>query len=200
MANWYKIDGIAYPFPAHVHPTEDCRFARDYQGGATGYSAGVTNSLILNFKKDVAKRNRPEWTYRQGAVDSFARELCDIFQPGSVATVTNIPTSKPRSSADYDQRFEDMFARLKTYRPNLNIIYPLDVIAQQQPTHLGGSRNPTTLQANLVFRGFSQSPPQHLILIDDVITQGAHFRACVDCLRQNNFNGQIIGLFWARTI
>lgn len=71
MAKWYKFDGVVYPFPQYILPTDDCRFARDYKGGATGYSAGVTNSLILNFKKEVSKIGKPEWSYRQNAIGIF---------------------------------------------------------------------------------------------------------------------------------
>lgn len=93
-----------------------------------------------------------------------------------------------------------MFNILKTLRPNLEIIYPLDVSVVQQASHQGGTRSVSTLQSNLTFCGFPLPQPDRLILIDDVVTSGSHYRACVDFLRLSGYTGMIYGLFWARTI
>lgn len=197
--SWIKFDGITYPFPAYINQSEDCRFARDYIPGI-GYKGCQTNDLVLNFKQDISKKGSGSWQYRQWALNVFADELASIFGSNSQSFVTNIPTSKPRTSNQYDFRFEDMFQALKMKRPNLNIIYPLDVGTVQVASHHGGSRSVSTLSSNLVFAGLPNPHPDRIILVDDVVTSGSHFRACNDFLVSNGFQGQIIGLFWARTI
>lgn len=199
MASWYKFDGTVYSYPTYVDPSEDCRFARDYIPGK-GYAGGQTNDLVLNFKQDISKKNTNSWQYRNWAVGVFADELASAFKSTSQIFVTNVPTSKPRGSSSYDFRFEDMFKVLKTKRPNLNIFFPLDVATAQTPSHHGGTRTPATLQSNLVLTSFPNVHPERIVLVDDVVTSGSHFRACVDFLRAKGFQGEIIGLFWARTI
>jgi predicted amidophosphoribosyltransferase len=45
-----------------------------------------------------------------------------------------------------------------------------------------------------------QDQKQNIILVDDVITQGAHFKACKTLLQQEFPNSKIKGLFIARTV
>ena len=44
------------------------------------------------------------------------------------------------------------------------------------------------------------SPHTHIVLIDDVITSGAHFAACKRKIRTNYPNMDIVGVFWAKSI
>jgi predicted amidophosphoribosyltransferase len=39
-----------------------------------------------------------------------------------------------------------------------------------------------------------------IVVIDDVLTTGSHFRAVHDCIRANGYLGDIIGVRWARAL
>ena len=39
-----------------------------------------------------------------------------------------------------------------------------------------------------------------LIIFDDVLITGTHFGAVSDFLKKNGYKGEIVGVFWARTI
>lgn len=44
------------------------------------------------------------------------------------------------------------------------------------------------------------SPPRDLIILfDDVLTTGSHFRACKDLLQEQFLNARIVGLFIGRS-
>ncbi len=184
----------------YIEKDDVCIYARDYVGGHKGYQAGDTNSLILNFKKPSSKKNTDEWKWRENAVERFSTEISLLFKPDSTATITAIPSSKAKNDPKYDNRFEDLFEQLSKLRPKLRIERPVEIKQTIDASHRTGEREPEIIKENYMWKGFKKETPKGLCLVDDILTSGAHFRAMSDFLRENKYNGKIVGVFLAKTI
>ena len=198
MGIWYKLEGSYLAFYPHLKIEDKCAYAREYKT-QIGYKGSKTNSLISNFKKSPRKRDTKEWQYRKQAVKRFAEEIAQLFKPNINATITAIPSSKPKIHSDYDRRFEDLFEELLKIRPALNIEWPVEIKEVVQASHLGGSRDPEDIKKKYIWKGFKSSFDK-IGIIDDVLTTGAHFRAMSDFLKEKDYKGEIVGLFWSRAV
>lgn len=174
-------------------------YAREYKA-RQGFDAGETNQLIYNFKKSPSVRNTGQWYYRNQAVLKFAQEASELIRQDAHGVVTAIPSSKAKSDPEYTNRFEDFFSQLLSLRPNLVVNWPVEIAVTVPSAHLNGNRNPDAIKGNYVWKGFQGEMPNSLIVFDDVVTTGSHFRAMHDFLRENGFNGDLYGIFWARSI
>ena len=154
----------------------------------------------MNFKKPPSAKGTAQWEYRDRAVKTFSKEVELLFKPDSLATITAVPSSKAKNDPEYDNRFEDLFEELKKSRPNLNIEWPIEIKQTIKSTHLSGDRDPETFKQNCFWKGFRKDHPKILIVFDDVLTTGGHFKAVSDFLKKNGYKGEIVGVFWARAI
>ena len=115
--------------------------------------------------------------------------------------ITSVPSSKAKNDPDYDSRFEDLFTELLKSRPNLSDEWPVTIKKTVRTSRHGGPREPTLIKQNYKWNGFKKTtPPKILCIFDDVLTTGAHFRAMSDFLRENDYKGKIVGIFWAKTV
>jgi hypothetical protein len=193
---WKKIERVGTEnFPVFLEDDDLCYYARDYIAEG-GYAASEANNLISNFKKPVSKKGRPEWRYKLDAISQFAREVAPPLR--SDMLVTCIPSSKSKSDPDYDSRLEDVLAEVIRLRPGIIVDYPISIDTSVLPAHCGGSRNPSVIYSYLKWNGLREKR-HRLALIDDVITSGAHFKACQRLIRENEPGIQILGFFWTRT-
>lgn len=197
---WKSLEQVE--IPPRFLSSEDldhCFFARDYVSRG-GYDASTGNSLVQNFKKDPSKRARPrEWAHRDRAVRQFATELNAIIGDHCVAA---IPSSSLPSDTDYTNRFEDLFDVLRTLRPDNppHVETPIRRGVRVEPVHVSEARRSVSdVYASLRWEGFDQTP-NRLILVDDVITCGTHFKACQRLLLEHHPDIEIFGVFWARTV
>jgi hypothetical protein len=198
MGTWKRIDLITYPTKVHLQETDECYYAKDYIAGA-GFQGGIVNSDILNFKKTPTLSGQQ---YRTQAIQKFADEVshfldCDL---GKIFSVTAIPSSKIKTDSEYDNRFEDFFQELKKRCPCIDVVWPVIAMSSVPATHQSKSpRNPIMIMQNYQFNGFDGFTPDRLIVFDDLLTSGAHFRAYKDFLIQSKFKGEVIGVFWAKS-
>lgn len=197
MSIWNKIDLDVEPRPAFLRPGDHCYYAREYISEG-GWQASKSNQLILNFKKPPHKKGTGEWYWKEQAADQFAQELKGILPEDSCIAV--IPTSKPDSHADYDQRFDMMLGTLHRLRPDLSMQEPIVRTAACQSLHTGGQRSVEQALRTLGWRGFDGEAPDGIFLIDDVITSGTNFKACQRLLRQHCPGIKVSGVFWARAV
>jgi hypothetical protein len=197
MALWKKIEFSTLDDPpALLGPDDICYYARDYVSGGS-WNASEANQLIRNLKKDPSKRNTLEWNHKLRAVNKFAAELSSILPPGQAFAF--IPTSKRHDDAQYDSRWEMVKDELSRIRPDLIAKRPILRETSCVAVHQGGKRKRTEIRATLGWRGFKDVPGS-LVLIDDVITAGAHFKVCKGMIHEVHLALPVFGVFWARTI
>ena len=193
---WKKIDLVEAP-PVHLDETDDCYYARDYVAGG-GYGASKANSLINNFKKPRScQGDQLQWGYKLRDAKRFAAELSELL-PKSVV-VAAIPSSRTIDDPEYDPRMEMMLEELQRLRCDILIERPIIRVRPAAALHMGGRRSVEAVSETLAWAGF-ESTPDRVVLLDDVITTGASFKACARLVREHSPSTGISGAFWARAV
>ena len=194
-ALWKRLD-VSQDIPVFIEQEDEVYYAREYISKG-GCKASEANQLIMNFKKPVSRRGQREWYYKEQAIDRFARELAAALKENTI--IAAIPSSKCQTDPEYDSRLEDTLAAAKRYKQSLIIEQPIVVNATSVAVHAGGSRRPDEVYTHLVWKGFSREVTQ-VLLVDDVLTTGSHFRACKRLILEHCPGTRVAGVFWAKTV
>jgi hypothetical protein len=196
------IDDLLRPLYPHLTAADQCYFLREYTAGR-GYAGSETNHLILNLKKPPDRRGRPEWRYKERAIDQVAREFRASVNLLALRRVTLVPMppSKAKSDPLYDDRMLRMLRALAEDRP-LDIRELLLIRESMPPAHTAVTRpSIMDLVSNLELDDdFAHPAPTSIALVDDVITTGAHFVAAKTVLAARFPGIPIRGLFVARRV
>lgn len=199
-----KVD-LRFDRVNHLDDNDLCFYFIDYTDG--GYDKSKSNSKVLNFKKDIAYRdNKVVWGFRKREVEDFASKIHNVLKQNSDRdnfVLIPCPTSKPKSHSEFNDRLVCVMKFLKQKNSSYKICDCFDRTEVVKPAHHGGSRCVEEIKKTLFL-----SPPPHflskensVILIDDVLTTGAHFKACQMMIMSEWEIPQqkIIGLFLAKT-
>jgi hypothetical protein len=192
---WRKLD-VSQDLPVFILQEDEVYYAREYISKG-GFKSSEANQLIMNLKKPVSRRGQRDWYYKEQAIDRFAKELAGALKENTV--ICAIPSSKCLTDLEYDSRLDDTLAAAKRYKASLLVEQPFVVDATSVAVHAGGSRRPDEIYRHLVWKGFSREVEQ-VLLVDDVLTTGSHFRACKRIILEHCPNTKVAGVFWAKTV
>ncbi len=161
-----------------------------------------TNQLIMNLKKGNERRGLQDYHYKGVAINRVAQMITSTIGNISDYTFIPVPPSKCRTDAAYDDRMVAILRTAQGMNPSLDF---RELVLQNQSTiasHASTANRPTPdeimanyrLDASLLagIRG-------NIIIFDDVLTAGSHFKAMKRFLRQHLPEASILGLFVART-
>lgn len=197
-----QIDDLTRPDHYYLTADDTCYFLGEYTARG-GFSFSATNSLIINFKKSVEKRNTSQWRYKEQAIQKSAAAFrCSINAEWfDTATLIPIPPSKAKTDSLYDDRLVQMLQAIRP-QPQLDI---RELIVQKTSTeavHNSDTRlRPETLEdLYKIDQTLATPPPQFIGLFDDVLTTGSHFKAAQSLLRKAFPDVRIIGIFIARRV
>ena len=170
-----------------------------YEKLSEGYSASDANQIVFNFKIPPNKKGTKQWYFKEKAIREFASLICDIFSNiDDNLIIIPAPTSKPRAHPDFDDRLDAVAQLVQECKPNIHAEYALDTIKETTKAHLGGSRNPAEIYANTKWNGIKNLNSNAVILIDDVLTTGGHFKAYKQMILDNEPGIDfVIGVFLA---
>lgn len=176
--------------------TDDCYYFLEITEG--GFNKSEANRLVNNFKKPIDRKDKPEWWYRNKAIEEFVNLLLS-FSPfqNSECIVAPMSTSKSSNSLNFNDRLYKTVQGLSSKLPKLRVEYLFDVKSDIVESHLGGTRNKENIKNNIAWNGFTYEPKEYLFLIDDVLTTGAHFKACKEIINSNYPNIKVVGIFLA---
>ena len=197
-----NIDDLTRRDHYHLRESDDCYYLGEYTSHED-YKYSSTNQLIHNFKKSIDRRPRPEWRYKEQAI----REVARVFRraiPGDLVdqlTFVPIPPSKARDHPLYDDRMTRLL-RLIRPRPSLDV---RELIIQTESTAAAHEMDtrpvPETIEAQYKLdMALTNPPPRRLVLADDLLTTGAHFRAAKAVLERRYPETPILGIFIARRV
>jgi len=200
---WRKTDESThlYHFPNHQ---EFYLFYGRIYTPRQGYSYSPTNRLILNLKKSP-HASEVELRYKASAIQQFAQEVISLFshfKPESSFMLVPMPPSKAKSHLDYDNRLEQVAAIVASQLTNVSVLPILLTCQSSEGYHTNStSRNPNELYELMGIDENCKSSYQEgkiLVVIDDVLTSGAHFSAAQRHLQETFPESRIIGIFWAK--
>jgi predicted amidophosphoribosyltransferase len=201
MPSLLQIDDLVRGDHSWLTEDDDCYYFMEYTAHE-GYGYSAANQFIFNYKKPVRYKGTPAWGYKETAISNAAklfREYWPTNLPLNTCTFVPVPPSKIKTHKEYDDRI------LRT----INLINPaqcevkelLSFQKDMEPAHIA-QRRPTVqeLMANIIFDGENEDSRDNIILFDDVITTGCHFKACKNILQEYYPNANIIGMFIARRV
>jgi len=183
-----------------------CRCLAEYLPGS-GYRAGAVNQLIVNLKclPSIAAADARRMHYKLRAIERVARALRGALSQSSVESATwiPIPPSRPARDADYDDRLQRILAiAFRNY--DLDVRALLYQSERTAPDHTKARR----MTAEALYRvirldreALGLRPPRaRIVLFDDVLTSGKHYKCCERRLREALADIPISGLFVARRV
>jgi hypothetical protein len=186
--------------------TDRCLCLADYVPGR-GTAANRINRLIANLKcpPSIATTDPRRRRYKRQAIDQVASALRAAVSQSWVESATwiPIPTSRPTADADYDDRLQRVLRQAF-------IGYALDLrtlLYQSEPTvadHASARRLSIAALYELIRidRQLLALAPlrDRIVLFDDVLTTGKHYKCCERRLLEAPVQIPISGLFVARRI
>jgi predicted amidophosphoribosyltransferase len=194
-----KIDKIMLSDHYYLDDQDDCYFWGEYTA-RQGYSYSSMNQLIYNLKKTLDKRDCDEWRYKEYAIIQTALFFSGAIKSDSKITFVPIPPSKSKDDPLYDDRILRILNTINWAEKDVR-----ELILQKQSynaSHLTDVRlSPKDLANNYVIdERFVNPAPKTIVIFDDVLTTGSHFKAMKQVLSERFKSVKIIGLFVARRV
>jgi hypothetical protein len=191
---------------AYLTAADRCWCLAEYHPGAS-YRVSEVKQLIANLKcrPSIASADPRRMHYKVRAMDAVARALRAALSRLSVESATwiPIPPSRPARDADYDDRLPRILAQaFDGYDLDLrHLLYQTEVTA---PDHTTARR----LSAEALYRIIAldrilldiRPLRARIVLFDDVLTTGKHYKCCERRLRETLPVIPISGLFVARRV
>lgn len=172
-----------------------------------GYQGGGTNQLIFNFKikPSVAAANPARGAWKERAIAEIAAGLRRVVTRENAEQLTwvPVPPSKAVGDVEYDNRLiRTLTTAFAGYNADVRLL--LRQNASAEGDHAGNRLSPDELTQLLeVDHAALTAEPlrQGIILFDDVLTTGKHFKCCEGRLREVVPAGMpIVGVFVARRV
>ncbi len=160
-----------------------------------------TNDMILNLKKEPSRKNRPEYKWKNWAINRCVEIFKGDLDPKKLTeyTVVPAPPSKRPSHPDYDDRMLQV-ARKFCEGSTLEYRDLLITTQDRQASHATDRRpSPDELRKTIgINPQCAQPAPKAVLLFDDVLTTGCTFKACKAILQEAYPGIPVVGLFVAR--
>ena len=198
-----KIDDLTRPDHTFLDAGDSCFFLGEYTARA-GYAASATNDLINNLKKPMSYRTRPNvWKHKERAITTCAQELRNILGKSGIegATFVPVPPSRAKSEPDYDDRLIQILRQVgQGFDADIR-----EMVLQRQTmpaSHEGERASITELVANYTVVDALLAPPPRgrVVIFDDVLTTGRHYKAMQQVLNAAYPGVPSPGLFVARRL
>ncbi len=192
-----------------LDPEDRCLFFSDFFS-KRGWSAGYTNQLIKNYKRtpgEIAASGKAAALqyYKNKAIADVAAALRKVLSRAAVEsrTFVPIPSSKVMHDPDHCDRLErTLDAAFSGYAADIRPM--LRQTTSTQADHLSGGgrqRYQELLDITELDPVLATTPPRpEIVLFDDVLTSGKHFKVAKTRLHEHYPGHPIIGLFIARSV
>jgi len=200
--NLTEIDPLTRPDHSYLTADDECMFLGEYTA-RKGFAHSNTNSLIFNLKKPLNRKGQADWRYKGIAIQDAARAFRNAIDDRVLrsATFVPIPPSKAKNHPEYDDRITRVIQSIDTIEP----VDCRELIIQTESMaafHLRNDRpDPDELKNYYIVDVTLIKPsPIYIILVDDILTTGSHFKATKSCLRRTFPDVPIVGYFVARRV
>jgi predicted amidophosphoribosyltransferase len=196
-----KIDEATRGIHYHIREEDHCYYLVE-RTSKVGYSFSKANQLIVNLKKRP-NSSAAELNYKARAIASCARKLSEILKDKikETATFVPVPPSKAVDHPEYDNRMELVCQGIA---PNLDVRNLVVQSTSMQASHERDENDRITLQELLddysIDEELANPAPSVIVVVDDVLTAGTHFRAMESVLGARFPDALIVGILIARRV
>ncbi|MBD1228315.1 hypothetical protein [Xenorhabdus griffiniae] len=195
-----QIDELTRNYHYHLTGDDVCYYYGEYTSGRN-YIHSDTNQLIWNLKKSVRTSNPNELRYKQRAIFEVAQLVARIGNLKDI-TFVPVPPSKCETDPEYDNRMEFILKEAKLINPELDYRKLITQRNSMAASHTATNRpSPEEIAANYIFdSNLAIGIRPSIVIFDDVLTAGSHYKAMKTVIKQHIPHVEIIGLFIARTV
>jgi hypothetical protein len=202
------VDETTWDEYFYIGPGDDCfyiweRMSNLWKSGQRpDYSKYPTNGFISNFQIPVVCKTDNPFRYKHkiAAIKHAAEALGKLVSNDlrTSATFVPIPPSKTKDDPEYDAR---LLKALKAVRdPPLADVREL-VLQNENVDSKQKGLSPEDRASNYYVNEDAVDPePRRIVVFDDVLTTGSHFKAMKLVLSRRLPEVQICGLFLARAV
>jgi hypothetical protein len=190
----------------YLTAADRCWYLSEYLSGP-GYRGGRVNQLISNLKctPSVVADNPQRRRHKQRAIETVAAAVHSAVSRSwaESATWIPIPPSYAAGHADHDDRLTRILRiAFATYDTDVRTL--LHCVHSHAADHLTARRiDIDSLYARILvnWAALASRPlREHLVLFDDVLTTGKHYKCCERRLRDARRDASISGLFVSRRV
>ena len=173
------------------------------EGERPDYSQYPVNGLISNLQIPASCRaSQPKRFYWKEKAIKYAAKALGMLLPdvwrSEAITYVPVPPSRVESHPDYDSR---LISILSAVRPPLLDIRPLVALSSEGFDAKQKGLRPAERALNYTIdEDLADPEPETIILFDDILTTGCHFKAMELVLKERFPGAGILGLFLARTV
>jgi predicted amidophosphoribosyltransferase len=196
-----QIDQLTINDHSYIESTDSCIYFGEYTA-REGFAFSNSNQLIFNLKKCVSRRGTAEYQYKNSAITTVSNDLSRCLNSDSLENVTfiPIPPSKAKTDPLYDNRLTLILEALVRQEPNADC---KEFVVQTETTRSShGSDNRLSIEELValyeVDETLTSSVRDTIIIFDDMLTTGTHFKAMQQVIENRFPDKKIIGLFICR--
>src|SRR5260370_32852609 len=198
-ATLIQFDDLSREDHTYLSPQDDCFYFIEY-ARRKGFNYSEANGFINNLKKSPKTRGTWQWKHKQKAISDAARTLRRQLPNNwlSESTFVPVPPSKAKGYPEYDDRMAHILAQVG----NIDVRELVVQANSMEATHVSDERHSIyDLVRNYeIVEDQSEPTPTHIVILDDMITAGAHFRAMYKLLGNRFPEVAISGVFLARSV
>lgn len=188
----------------YLKPDDQCYFLHEFTA-RKGYGYSPGNQFIFNFKKSPTKKHETHYHHKQRAIEQAIYWYRSIFDhvAGIYAgsTFVPIPSSKIHGHPEYDDRMWLLVEGICSGK-GADARELITQTSSYEAAHLvgdGGIRiKPAELQS--LYRLDAVPPKSAVLLFDDVLSAGCHFKAAKSAILAKYPGTQVVGFFLARRV
>jgi predicted amidophosphoribosyltransferase len=202
--NFSQIDDLTRQDHSYLDASDECLYLREYTARG-GFNHSETNHLIINLKKEVDRKGRQEYKYKEQAIQKVISEFKRVNWNKSwlrQAVLVPMPPSKVKTDPLYDARITQIVSALaQAFGSDMRELITLT--ENMCPSHSSATRaTPSEIRNN--YEIDEDAVPSEAVtdvgLFDDVLTTGAHFKAAKAVLTRRFPNVRVVGIFVARRV